>query len=128
MNSTSGTEPMAIEKALSCGEVCGILKACGEAKVTKLKFRDLEVEFDQTVAPPALPVAPIVDRPPLSNPVAEITDSQHEKQSKASLEQAEIVLREAQIAELQITDPLAAEELIRNGELEEEDERDEDGT
>lgn len=65
-----------------------------------------------------------VEKGPRTTPATAIAEPNHIKQSADALEQDEIRLREEEIAELLITDPLRAEELIRDGELEEDERTD----
>lgn len=103
---------------LSPEEVCSIIKACSLGDVTELKFRDLSLKREPT----ALRLA--------SNlyPVAEITESQHNEQTKRSVEAEEFKIREDQIRELAISDPLAYEQMLQNGELEGIDDDGDDAT
>jgi hypothetical protein len=96
---------------LSSEEVCSIIKACGESHITELKFRGLELRRDP---------APVLQ---LANtyPVTEITETQHNKQTANSIETEEIRLKADQIRELQISDPLAYEQMLARGELEDAD-------
>ncbi len=95
---------MAKEIVLTPGEVCVILKACSDSNVAAIKYGNLNVQFGL----PAVPPAPVLSR----NPETALSEEQHRKQGKASLQQDEIRLREEQLALLQIENPLAAEELM----------------
>lgn len=95
---------------LSGTEICKIIEACARRKVAKLEFGPLKLEFQP----------PVEHRPPLApgpaSPVLEPENVIREKQAQEherALEAEEIRTREEQIAELQITDPLAAEELMQ---------------
>lgn len=57
-----------------------------------------------------------------------LADSNHAEQQREALELEELRTREAQIEELLITDPLRAEEMIREGDLEELDGGPDDGS
>lgn len=124
---TNGTT--CISSSLSSVEICNIIKACSECGVATLTFQDLSISFHSK-----LPLAPNGEikteggqqNPPLPVPVkpnseVKISESQHEEINKATLEEEERALREEQIAELHITNPLAAEEMIMNEELEYDD-------
>lgn len=112
---------MGTEKpSLSAAEVCLILEASAKAGARVLKFAGLEIEMGPKPLSPYLlhvgdsvPVAP--------TPAAAMAESTQIEQSRVSLEMDELQMREEQIAELLLTDPLAAEEMIRAGELEEID-------
>lgn len=110
------------DKRLDSAEVCVIIEACAKHGVVELKFHDLELKFGkQTEQGTGLPLNP-GDNVALP-PVAVMTEKDHEKNTESVLEEEEISLRENQIAELQIDDPVAAEELIMNGELEDVDDK-----
>lgn len=94
-------------------EVCRILEVSARSGVRLLKLADLHVEFGEVpepVSPGALAPAPDGAEP------------NHERISKEGLEAEELRTREDQIAELVLTDPLAAEEMIRLGELDDDEE------
>jgi len=100
-------------KELSAEEVCSILRVCGEAKVSVLKFRDLYVKFGGTAesqkndVPSALPITP----------EAEISDNSKQVAFEA-IEKEMVLTKEERLALLQIEDPLEYERLVVNGELE----------
>jgi hypothetical protein len=98
---------------LNAADVRSIIVTCGESNVAKLKFGDLEVEF----APKCEPPAPKPDSLPA--PAAEIAAIQ-EKVEQSSIECDEIALREEQVAEMMLTNPAQAEELLARGELEDD--------
>lgn len=121
-NSNSGTS--ATKNFPSAEEVCKIVDICARNRVAKLKFGPLLVVFDppewisHTPAPgPATPV---------QAPENVILEQQNEE--KRSLEEEEINLREQQIAELLVSDPLKAEELMEQGDLVELDDDGNDGS
>lgn len=105
--------------SLTARDITLILNACVKADVRILKFSGLYVEFGQKRAPDQEPLADDLHLPPLHTiPVTEITEIQ-KQQSKESLFQGEQALKEDQIAELWITDPYKAEQMLANGELDE---------
>jgi hypothetical protein len=101
-----------------------IVKLCVKSGVRSLKMGELELVFDDpqvTISQDSLNV----NRPrEKKKPVKAITDEEHDRQTKLQIEDEELSLREQQIAYLQLTNPLAAEEMIVNGEL--DDARDDD--
>lgn len=110
---------MTSENKLSTDDVCRIIEACAKSGVSECQFSTLTVRFDRPVAPPAeqqLVTAPV-----------QISAEQIQAAMR-SLEAEEIKHREDQIAELQLTDPAAAERLIVDGELEEDDDIADDGS
>lgn len=118
---------------LTAEEVCSILKVCGEVRVAKLEFRDLRVEFSPTTglaspdgsAPVDYRVVTPADMVLSPLPEAEISELQ-KKVAEKSFVQDEIATREDQIAELLVTDPLAAERLLMAGKLEEQEDDSDD--
>lgn len=128
-NSMSGTMPTKVTKArsqvktLAPEEICAIIEACAKNGVATLKFGDLEIQRGPPATRSENPEAPASLAPTAHSniPVAEMTDQQHEQQNANNLVSEELATREAQIAELLVTDPVAAEKLILEGELEDAD-------
>lgn len=121
---------MAIDKTrkgLATADVCLIIEKCDIHGVASLKFGDLELSFCPPVETPALKRQPHradstgTVEPHSTIPDATMSDQQHKNLSKAALEQDELTLREQEIAELLITDPLEAERMLRDEELEDDD-------
>lgn len=109
--------------ALSSDDVVRIIEASAKCGVLVLKFQGLMVSFGKQVEPevvlpgdPANNSAPLVEAP---------TELQMKTQDKDALEKSEMDLREEQLAELAITNPLEFERMINQGEL--EDDTDIDG-
>lgn len=98
----------------SIKELCGILKECSRSGVAKLKFGELEVEFQK-------PTEKLEGEPLSPRALTEILAEQ-QKIHNVSLKTDEIRLKEQALAELPITDPLQYEELLMRGELTESDE------
>lgn len=103
---------------MTASEVCLIITASAKAGLSVLKFGDLQIEFARQEPEP-------IGSPPLSEPgaipTAEMVAPLQKVEEQKSTEMDELRLREEQLAELLITDPFAAEEMIRNGDLAEED-------
>lgn len=121
---TKVTKDRSQAKTLAPGEICAIIEACAKNGVALLKFGNLEIQRGPTAQLSENSEAPASLAPPapLQNiPVAEMTDKQHTEQNEKALLQEEFNTREEQIAELLITDPLAAEKLIALGDLEDAD-------
>lgn len=109
--------------ALSSDDVVRIIEASAKCGVGVLKFQDLMVSFGKQVEPevvlpgnPANNSASMVEAP---------TEQQLQTQGQNALEKSELELREEQLSELAITNPLEFERLINQGEL--EDDTDIDG-
>lgn len=106
---------------LSAADIVTILEASRKNGVSKLKFDTLEVFFDAS-----LHDGPSGAQTVKSEQSAEqIAHTQNEEEKKA-IEADEFSVREDQIAELLISDPLLAEELMLQGDLTESEETVED--
>lgn len=102
---------------MTVADVCSIISTSAREGVTVLKFRDLRVEFGfKPLASSPYPLST-----PAAIPTAEMVAPLQKKEEEHSTELDELELRERQIEELLLTDPLAAEEMIRLGELEDDD-------
>lgn len=117
MSSKSGTKPTETNSRksdLSSQDIEVILGACAKHGVSELQFRGMTVKFGMT------PDSPSGARG-ANSPVEAMTDKDHARNTKDALEKDELEFREEQLAELQITDPSRYEELVRDGELDEDD-------
>lgn len=111
------------EKNWSADDICRILEASAKAGVRTLKFAGLDVEFESAGVTnpngaPAHYIAP---------PTAEIAEPNHVAQDRESRLMDELKMREDQIEELLLSDPVEAERLIAQGELAEDERRPEYG-
>ncbi len=108
-------------------DLCAILEACGKSHVAELKWGDLFVKFG-----PQSPVSQVVehrtpvvlpleseDLTPEPRPAKEIAETQTTI-ARESLELDEIHLKEDQLALLAIEDPQAYEQMVADGELDED--------
>jgi hypothetical protein len=103
---------MAIKKSpWTAEDVCRIIKACSEAKVTSFQDGNLRISWEITSPSPG----PRAGDSPL--PVATLTEPQHDEITKAALEVEELRLRETQLEDLAIDDPAEMERRIHAGEL-----------
>lgn len=100
---------------LSSEAICVIIESCAKHGVAELKFQDLHVKFGKSAIQELGPQNS-------NSPEAEISEEQHEEQTAHAIEKDEVDLREEQLEELFLTDPMAAEEMLRNGEFEDADE------
>lgn len=118
-----GMKPMALDGK----EIPGIIESCAKNGVELLRFGGLELKL----RPMTLKITPegtlLVPEPTNSehlSPSPEIIVQEQQKEEVKAIEQDELALREEQIAELLITDPLRAEEMMEEGLLEKDvDER-----
>lgn len=105
--------------SLTVAEACLIISLSAKEGVSVLKFRGLQVEFGTLSKDrPEPPSSPSPWKPGVI-PSAAMEVPPHEEQAKEAAELDELRLREEQIEELLLTDPFKAEELIRDGDLEE---------
>ena len=114
------------ENLLSGDEICKIIEACAKRKVAELEFGALKLKFGPFTAQRTTPApGPAIPAPVPENILQEQTKAQEE-----ALLVEEIKTREEQIAELIITNPLAAEELMQSEDYvgKAQEEPDDDGT
>jgi Tfp pilus assembly pilus retraction ATPase PilT len=105
---------------LSSREVCLILDSSAKAGVSELRFGDLHVKFGgpaEIRISGDLPPYPFVKQSSAIAPVVDLTEAQHEKQNKDSIEMDEILLREEKLARALVEDPSEYERLLERGEL-----------
>ncbi len=118
---------------LKAEEVCRIISTCSRSNVSVLKFRDLYVKFGptpirgvkvQNCTSESPPENFSFAAPDPSAPEAEISENAQRIDTE-TLERDELDLRETQIQESVITDPLEFEKGLASGDLE-DDGRDEE--
>ncbi len=117
-NSTSGTLRTKVSPFLSAQDICTIVDICARRRVVKLQFGPLLLEFEPAANKRNPTSAPGPAKPEATE---EVIRAQTTIENNA-LESEELRTREDQIAELWITDPLKAEEMLANGELDPSDE------
>ncbi len=120
---TNGTRRMVRKTSfpLPTDELCSIITACGGAGVSELKFGDLNITFG--LPPRQIRFLREANRPPASKTGTAISEIQEQEAEKA-LEEDELALRDEQIENLFIEDPVRAEELLERGELTDADRHD----
>lgn len=106
----------------NAADVCKIIGACREAGVSELKCGPLEVRFSpaESLSPSTASPAKLLmgAAPNNAGEVPEETIRAQQRAETASLEQQELELKEQQVAEMILSNPLEAEELLMAGELE----------
>ena len=120
---TMSPEKSSRKRDLKANDICGLIEVCGRSGVASMKWGDLELTFqtelkEQHLTQQAWPV-PIS---PLSADT-EISEAKHKNYDdfqRTRLESDEQRLREDQLAEMLLTDPVQYEELLASGELEDE--------
>lgn len=98
---------------LSAQDICTIVETCAKRRVAKLQFGALLVEFNPEAGSRPSHQAPGPAKPEASEEVIR----EQKTAEEAALTEEEIVTREEQIAELWLTDPLRAEEMLESGDL-----------
>lgn len=104
--------------SLDTAQVLLIIEASARHRVSTLKFRGLEITFgpQAQVSPVSLPPEPTITSP--LTPDAKMSEPKSkESRLPSGWDQLELEQKERYVSELQLTDPLAAEELIESGEL-----------
>jgi hypothetical protein len=104
------------KKALDTDGICSIIEACSRAGVAELKFGSLHVSFLPKLEQAQRVVWESASAPSSSD--AAHSDAIQKTNDEERLMFDEKALREQQLDEMMITDPLAYEELIASGELE----------
>lgn len=107
---------------ISGAEICKIIESCAKKGVLELKYGPLHLKFagktqESTARGPKIPTESAPEN---------IIQAQNKEQEEA-LFREELKTRDEQIAELIVTDPLLAEELMAEGELEESNDGPNDG-
>ena len=118
MNLKSGTTPTpdsSDKKRLTGLELVAILKASREARVALLQWGDLTVWFESEVVRQK---DAEITRLQASLPEAAISDVQQQV-AGLSFAQAELETKDEELSDLWITDPAKAEQLLREGKLDE---------
>mgnify|MGYP001558964529 CR=1 FL=1 len=111
------------ERQFSEKGLCGIIKSCSEAQVSKFTFGDLTIWVgpqSETTAQPANVGYNHFAQVPQLNPETELSEIQKLKQSE-SLLQDELALKEDRLAQMFIEDPVQAERLLLDGAMDEEE-------
>jgi hypothetical protein len=98
---------------LSTEQVCLILEASAKSGVAELKFGGLHVKF-ATKADAAQGHAQLDAE---TAPVKVLTEDQHTKQTADVIEHDQIRLREEELANALVEDPMRFENMLRSGEL-----------
>ncbi len=121
-NSKKPTTPTAFEVSpLATADVCRIIEACGRAGVAVFRMGDLYLRLGPSAQD--APVTENVTAPLAPLPATTVAETQTKISEKALLE-AELIVKEQQLAEMEITDPFQAEQLYLDGALTEETTKD----
>ncbi len=102
-------------------EICKIIATCKKCEVSTFELGNLKVVFSSAGAREALPLDLQVPQAASPTPEAQVpgqTIQAQQRLEEESHEEQAVLLREQQIAEMIIEDPLRAEELMEDGELE----------
>jgi hypothetical protein len=110
-----------VKRDLSAQDICALIKACGEYGVAQLKLGDLELAFTSQTERSWLHQARHAPTLHSHLPEAAISEAHPNEQNEHSLEQAELALKNDQLAELLLTDPAAYEEAVLREDLVDEE-------
>ncbi len=106
---------------LKADEVCGIILHSGKANVSELTFGDLHVRFGAPKSERQPEELSLVGQSQPTAPTSSetiLSDEEAARITKDTLEIQELLTREQQMAELQLTDPVEYERQLAAGELE----------
>ncbi len=109
---------MAKKALLSAEEICLIIEASGKAQVTTLSYGDLQIEFGRKTEVQQNLIAPSLT--PQEIGVAQDVVPAPRTQAQ-TLAHEELKLRMDQISQMAVEDPARLEEMILNGELDEDE-------
>lgn len=100
---------------LTSDDICKIIKACADNGVYKISVSTLAIEFGEYKI-----------KNPENITVPRMTQEAHDKQNAETLVSEELKTKSDQIDMLMIEDPVLAEEMIANGDLENDGSGDDD--
>ncbi len=109
------------KSVLKADEVCGIILHSGKANVSELTFGDLHVRFGAPKSERQPEELSLVGQSQPTVPTSSetiLSDEEAARITKDTLEIQELLTREQQMAELQLTDPVEYERQLAAGELE----------
>lgn len=115
---------MPTANSLTIEEVCRMIEVCAKASVRRIEFGELRLEFGEFR--PASLDRPTQEAPELTTPTEAALSEMHDKQNEETLGVEEARTKEDRLALMLIEDPLQAEELITNGEIDFTEEDDDD--
>jgi len=101
--------------------VLAIIEAAGKHNVLRLKFGRLELEFGSKTPEP--PVNAVPEKPApftVDTPTIEYADDPPNEEEIKAVKEVERILRETEIQNLQLENPLLYEQLVAQGEIENE--------
>jgi len=108
---------MARKKSLDSKDILSIIESCATHGVILLKLENLHLELGkrtQQEDPSELLTSETHPKPT----EAAISEQQHATITQETLEEDELAIRDEQLAEMLLTDPQGAEEMLLNEELE----------
>jgi hypothetical protein len=103
--------------------VLDIIKTASKSGVVRLKFGDLEIEFAQKPSEPlqkpevsvVQETAPVL---PVDVPTIELQEDPPNQEEQKTIAQIEQIVRETEIENLRLENPLLYEQLVAQGEIE----------
>ncbi len=103
---------------LACQDICDIIKSCAEHGIATFKGYDIEFTF---LAREETQPAPVNNTGPFVVPTENLDPPTADPMTKEDLVDAEIKMKEEELATLAITDPEQFEDLLARGDLEDGD-------
>jgi len=100
-----------LTKVFDAAEICRIIEMCGKSGVREFRAGKLEILFGKIVQVP--------DQEPIYVP--EAVERAIESQARESLENDEILSKKAELEQMVIEDPSRFEELLKSGDLRDEE-------
>lgn len=104
-------------KGLDAQGICSIIEKCDEHGVALLKYGNLEIWTGTKATMPPTPYPVGAPTTPGTKIDTEMSATKHAEDDARALRDNEAFLREQQLEELKITNPLAYEQMVRDEEL-----------
>lgn len=107
-------------------DLCAIIETCTNHGVRSFEYGSLKLDFGAKLAPPGSSAThPVGDEIPAPHPAGDaIPAPDHDKINQETLEADELRFREEELLNAPIENPVLAEQLLIDGELEDADEFD----
>lgn len=109
---------------LTVAEVTLIIDTCAKANVRRFQALGLHLELGES-GPASSPRPPLVTEPNLPTEAA-LSEKHHQKQNEETLRDEELQTKEERLAQMFIEDPLQAEKMMEEGDLDDGDDFDEE--
>jgi len=112
---------VSLNNSLATEDILAIIEAAGKHGVLRLKFGRLELEFCSKTPEPLVDAKVISPAPfPVDPPTIERSDDPPNEEEIKAVKEVERILKETQLQNLQLENPLLYEELVAQGEIDNE--------